>query len=462
MKKAVSFIIILLADIGSLVLAFYASYFIRIEILPLIVEVDPWFFPVEHFYKMYYLLFVFIFIFFYEKLYTRRFEFFEEFVYITRGLFISVVLIALFIYLSRTYETFSRAIPISMMFTGMLIVPLVRFIVKKLLILAGLYIKNAALVGNPEETKRVIPSFRKLESIGYRIVCVLEPEKLDSVERVVRIANHRKAEVETLIIVARGIEKTRLNRLINRCENHVKEIRIVSDSTYLKTIGVETEYVDELLVMRMANNLLSPVNRFFKRTFDLVVSVLGIVLMLPFFLLIALLIKLDSRGPVFFVQERFGKDGKRFNLLKFRTMYEDTEEKLKDFLNRNPEMQAEWDRYKKLKSFDPRVTRIGKFLRRFSLDESPQIFNVFIGDMSIVGPRPYLVRETEEIEKSAAIIFRVKSGLTGLWQIRGRSELCFETRLKLDEFYVRNWSLFLDIIIILKTFGVVIRGKGAY
>ena len=298
--------------------------------------------------------------------------------------------------------------------------------------------------------------------MGYRIVCVLNPEKLDSVERIAQIANYRKAEVETLIIVARGIEKTRLNRLINRCENHVKEIRIVSDSTYLKTIGVETEYIDELLVMRMANNLLSPANRFFKRMFDLLVSVVGIVLVMPFFLLIALLIKLDSRGTVLFVQERFGKEGKRFNLLKFRTMYEDTDEKLNEFLRRNPQLQAEWDRYKKLKSFDPRVTRIGKFLRRFSLDEAPQIFNVLKGDMSIVGPRPYLIREKEEIEKSAAIIFRVNSGLTGLWQIRGRSELSFETRLKLDEFYVRNWSLSLDIIIILKTFGVVIRGKGAY
>lgn len=463
MKKAVSFITILLADVGSLILAFYASYFIRIEIIPMIYEVEnPWFFPVEHFYKMYYLLFVFIFIFFYEKLYSRRFEFIEEFIYITRGLFISVVLIALFIYLSRTYETFSRAIPILMMFTGMIIVPLVRYTVKKLLIAAGLYIKNASLVGIPEETRRVIPSFKKLESVGYRITCILKPEQLESVEKIAHIASNHRGEVDTLIIVARGIEKDRLNGLINRCENHVKEIRIVSDSTYLKTMGVETEYIDELLVMRMANNLLSPVNRFFKRTFDLVVSVGGIVLMLPFFLLIAILIKMDSRGPVLFIQERFGKDGKRFNFLKFRTMYEETDEKLGEFLERNPRLQAEWDQYKKLKSFDPRVTGIGKFLRRFSLDESPQIFNVLKGDMSIVGPRPYLVREKEEIEESAAIIFRVKSGLTGLWQIRGRSELSFETRLKLDEFYVRNWSLFLDIVIILKTFGVVLRGKGAY
>lgn len=461
MKKTISFIAILLADIFSLILAFRLSYFIRVNIIPLIFTVEnPWFFPEEHFYKMYYLLFVFIFIFSYEKLYTRRFEFFEEFIYITRGLFISVILIAVIIYLSRTFEIFARTIPILMMLIGMIIVPLVRFTVKKILVSTGLYIKNAAVLGIAEETKRVVPTFKKLESIGYRIVDVLEPAAVEFNGKIETLALHDN--VETVIIIPKGIEKNRLNQLINRCENHVREIRIVSDSTYLKTIGVETEYIDELLVMRMANNLLSPVNRFFKRVFDLVVSLLGTILLMPLFILTAILIKIDSRGSILYIQERFGKDGKEFNLLKFRTMYVDADEKLKEYLRQNPQLQEEWDQYKKLKSLDPRVTRIGKFLRRFSLDEAPQIFNVLMGQMSIVGPRPYLIREKEEIEKSAAIIFRVKSGLTGLWQIRGRSELCFDTRLKLDEFYVRNWSLFLDIVIILKTFGVVLKGKGAY
>jgi len=461
MKKVVSFLTVLLADIFSLILAFYISYFLRVKIIPTIFNiVNPWFFPVEHFYKMYYLLFVFIFIFSYEKLYTRRFEFFEEFIYITRGLFMSVILIAVIIYLSRTEEIFARTILILIMLIGMIIVPLIRYIVKKLLIVSGIYIKNAAVVGIAGETDRLLPTFQKLESMGYKIVDVLEPEHVEFIEKIERLTLLDK--VESLIIIPKDIEKEKLNRLISRCENYVKEIRIVSDSTYLKTIGVEAEYIEELLVMRMANNLLSPVNRLLKRGFDLVVSVASIILMLPFFMVISLLIKIDSRGSILFIQERFGKEGKKFKFLKFRTMYEDADEKLKEYLRQNPQLQQEWDQYKKLKSYDPRVTRIGKFLRRFSLDESPQIFNVLIGDMSIVGPRPYLIREKEEIERSASIIFRVESGLTGLWQIKGRNELSFEARLKLDEFYVRNWSLFLDIVIILKTFGVVLKGKGAY
>ncbi|MCP4152093.1 MAG: exopolysaccharide biosynthesis polyprenyl glycosylphosphotransferase [bacterium] len=462
MKKIISFLAVLLADIFSLILAFYCAYFIRIDIIPYLFNIEnPWFFPIEHFYKMYYLLFFFILIFFYEKLYTRRYDFFEEFVYISRGLFISVIFIAVFIYLSRTFETFSRAIPILMMLTGMIIVPLLRFIVKKILIFSGFYIKYAVVVGKKEQTDLVLPTLKGLESTGYKIADVLEPEAVLAHKNDITTALNVDP-VRTLILVSEGLEKEQLNLLINSCENHVEEIKILSDSSYLKTIGVDTEYIEELLVMRMANNLLSPVNLFLKRVFDLVISLTSLILFLPVFLLIGLLVKIDSRGPVLFVQERFGKDGKKFKFLKFRSMFVDGDDKLKSFLKQNPDLQKEWEQFKKLKSRDPRVTRVGKFLRRFSLDESPQIYNVFKGDMSIVGPRPYLIREKEEIQQSAAIIFRVPSGLTGLWQIKGRSELSFDARLKLDEFYVRNWSFFLDIIIILKTFGAVLKGKGAY
>jgi undecaprenyl-phosphate galactose phosphotransferase len=462
MRKIISILALLTADIVSLVLAFHLAYIIRVEIIQELFNVsNPWFFPIEHFYRMYYLLLVFILIFSYEKLYSyhRRYSFSEEFVFIARGLFMSVVLIALLVYLSRTFETFTRTIPILMMFIAMITVPLLRLIVKKLLMSLGCYTKYASVIGKPGETAKVTPTLKKLETIGYKITNVIDVDSNPDRET---ITNEHLKRVDTVIIVSKGIEKEHLNRLINRWENHVKEIKIVSDSSYLKTIGVETEYVEELLVMRMANNLLSPFNRFLKRVFDLIVSLTATILLLPLFLVMAVIIKIDSRGPVLFIQERFKKEGKKFKLLKFRTMYVDADARLKEYLHQHPELQEEWDQFKKLKSFDPRVTHIGKFLRRFSLDEAPQILNVLKGHMSIVGPRPYLPREKQEIQQSAAIIFRVKSGLTGLWQIKGRNELNFETRLKLDEFYVRNWSFLLDITIILKTFGAVLKGKGAY
>ena len=464
MRKIISILVLVVVDIVSLVLAFHLAYIIRVDIIQELFNVsNPWFFPIEHFYRMYYLLLVFLLIFSYEKLYSyhRRYNFSEELVFIARGLFISVVVIALLVYLSRAYEFFTRTIPILMMFIAMVIVPLFRFIVKKLLMALGCYTKHASVIGKPGETTQVISTLKKLETIGYKITNVMDADTNPDRETITN-ESFKNKKVDTVIIVSRGIEKEQLNSLINRWENHVKEIKIVSDSSYLKTIGVETEYVEELLVVRMANNLLSPFNRFLKRVFDLAVSFTSIILLLPLFLVTAVIIKIDSRGPVLFIQDRFRKEGKKFKLLKFRTMYVDGDTRLKEYLHQHPELQEEWDQYKKLKSFDPRVTRIGKFLRRFSLDEAPQILNVLKGHMSIVGPRPYLPREKQEFQQSAAIIFRVKSGLTGLWQIKGRNELDFETRLKLDEFYVRNWSFLLDITIILKTFGVVLKGKGAY
>ncbi len=462
MKRGISLLALVLTDILALVLSFHLAYFLRVEILQDLFHIsNPWFFPLQHFYQMYYLLFVFILIFSYEKLYTynRRYDFFEEFVFITRGLFISVVLIAVVVYLSRTYERSSRSIPIIMMLFGMVIVPLARYGVKRLLIRLGFYCRYAAVLGLKEETAAVLPILRKLESSGWRFLHVLNID--DGTEQTIG-EETKTAAVETLIIVSGGIEPQRLNNLINAWENRVKEIKIVSDPGFLKTIGVETEYIEELLVIRMANNLLSPMNRLFKRLFDMVFSFLASLLMLPVFLIIAVVIKLDSRGPVLFTQERFGRAGKKFKVLKFRSMFLDGDDILEEYLEQHGEQQAEWERFKKLKSGDPRVTRVGKFLRRFSLDESPQIFNVLKGDMSLVGPRPYLPREKNEIEQHAAIIFRVKSGLTGLWQIKGRNDLSFQSRLRLDEFYVRNWSFLLDITIILKTFGTVLRGKGAY
>jgi undecaprenyl-phosphate galactose phosphotransferase len=387
---------ILLADLASLIIAFHLAYFIRVEIIQDLFNVaNPWFFPLEHFYKMYYLLLVFVLIFSYEKLYAyhRRYDFSREFVYIARGLFISVILIALLVYLSRTYETFTRTVPILMALTGMITVPLFRFLTKRVLMALGFYIKHAAVIGLNEETARVRPTLEKMKSMGYKIVQVLD---IDSNNNQPGLDNLPK-NVETLVIVSRGMDSERLNRFINRWENRFKEIKIVSDSSYLKTIGVETEYVEELLVMRMANKLLSPANRLFKRMFDLAVSLVGLIVLLPLFSLIALAIKTDSRGPVFFIQERFGKEGKKFKFFKFRTMYMDGDGKLHEYLSSRPELRQEWERYKKLKTFDPRVTGIGRFLRRFSLDEAPQLWNVLKGDMSIVGPRPYLVREKEEI-----------------------------------------------------------------
>lgn len=179
------------------------------------------------------------------------------------------------------------------------------------------------------------------------------------------------------------------------------------------------------------------------------------------FFVIAILIKFDSPGPVFFRQIRIGQYGRRFPVYKFRTMAQDAERVLQDYLKQFPELQAEWLADHKLKQ-DPRVTRLGAFLRKSSLDELPQLWNIFIGDMSLVGPRPIVDAEIEKYGKCFELYIQVRPGLTGLWQVSGRNNTTYERRVELDEYYVRNRSVKLYFEILLKTVVVVLNEDGAY
>ena len=205
---------------------------------------------------------------------------------------------------------------------------------------------------------------------------------------------------------------------------------------------------------------------FMKRFFDLFFSLLFVLFLSPIYLLIALLIKLDSKGPIFYVTKRLGRNKKYITVCKFRTMYTDAEKRLHELLKKNPEMNEEWEIYQKLKC-DPRCTPVGKFLRRTSLDEFPQFFNVLKGDLSVVGPRPHFIFELEEnanspLHKYADKILSVKPGITGLWQTSGRSHLSYDDRVELDCLYVDKQAFFFDLFLILKTIPSVLFSKGAF
>ena len=181
----------------------------------------------------------------------------------------------------------------------------------------------------------------------------------------------------------------------------------------------------------------------------------------PLFLIAGVLITAESQGGVFFLHERLAKGGGRFRCYKFRTMYTNSDSILEEFLKRNPEARREWDEYKKLRGYDPRVTKVGKWLRKWSLDELPQLINVVKGEMSLVGPRPYLPREWDAMEGYRETILSVLPGITGPWQVGGRNELSFKTRLEMDAEYVKTWSLKNDLLLLLKTPWVVISRRGA-
>jgi len=202
-----------------------------------------------------------------------------------------------------------------------------------------------------------------------------------------------------------------------------------------------------------------------KRPFDIIFASIILILTFPLLLIIGFLIKVTDKGPILFKQTRPGLNGKPFTIYKFRTMYLNNEKILHEYLNKNPKAKEEWEKYRKLKTYDPRVTPIGKFLRKFSLDELPQFFNVLKGDMSVVGPRPYIEKEFDEYKVPKELkekILSVKPGITGLWQVEKRNEATFEERIKLDLKYIENISFFQDMQIIIKTILVMLTRKGAY
>ena len=194
-----------------------------------------------------------------------------------------------------------------------------------------------------------------------------------------------------------------------------------------------------------------------KRVFDLVLSFMLIILLAPFIAVLAVLIKLDSPGPVFYQSRRYGRHGRKFNMFKFRSMVINAEDLLAQLKDKN-EVDGPIFKIKK----DPRTTRMGAFLRRYSLDELPQVMNVFKGDMSLVGPRPFPIDQLEKEDLRQLRRLGIRPGITGLWQIRGRSDVSFEKLLRWDIWYIKNWSFWLDLYILLQTFPVVLKGRGAY
>jgi undecaprenyl-phosphate galactose phosphotransferase len=221
-------------------------------------------------------------------------------------------------------------------------------------------------------------------------------------------------------------------------------------------------FVNQMFLIKVRNSLTEKSARFSKVLFDLVLVILSLPVTAPLLLVIGILVRATSPGPALFRQVRIGQNGKKIRIFKFRSMHHDAEAKLAELLAKDPAARAEWKKTHKLRH-DPRVTKLGAFLRRTSLDELPQLINVLIGDMSLVGPRPVTETELRQKYRDKADYYKlVRPGITGLWQISGRSDVSYEQRVNMDTWYVFNWSLHIDLVILYKTIGVVLRRRGAY
>jgi undecaprenyl-phosphate galactose phosphotransferase len=272
-----------------------------------------------------------------------------------------------------------------------------------------------------------------------------------------------RQKYDLVLIASKNFEPNKLQQMIKKYSKHTKDIYVVPYMHYLDFS--HTNVVDffniRLSAIHIENRLLNLNNILLKSFAEKVLVVIIFPFLLVLHLFLSLLIRVSSEGPIIFKQKRFGKDGRIFSCYKYRTMYQNGDALLKQYLSENPDEIEYYELYHKYKS-DPRVTPIGKFLRATSLDEFPQFYNILRGDMNLMGPRPYMLSEREKIGLSnEEIILKVKPGITGLWQVFGRNDLTFDERIELDKWYIQNWSLWMDFVIFMKTIKVVLSKVGA-
>jgi len=268
-------------------------------------------------------------------------------------------------------------------------------------------------------------------------------------------------KIKMAMVAMPDLDNKGLKHLMNTSVSAFRYSAYIPDFISATSIWTSVRDFGGALGLTTSNKLRMDWNLWIKRFMDIVIVIFGGILILPFLLIIALLIKISSPGPVLYGHERLGKDGKHFTAYKFRSMVTDSQERLKKLFESNPELKSEWERNHKLQN-DPRVTFIGRFLRRTSIDEFPQLLNILKGEMSLVGPRPIVDEEVSRYGEDFGWIFSVRPGMTGMWQVSGRSETDYAVRVLYDTYYLQSWSVWLDIWILFMTFGAVLRGKGAY
>lgn len=271
----------------------------------------------------------------------------------------------------------------------------------------------------------------------------------------------KTAGISHLVVANPVLSEDAILRLTSIDAISFKHLQFVPDLPALPLESVRTGRLGTSLTLEVHTNLRLPRKQVAKRAFDLVSVGVGGIVIAPLCLLIALLIWLESRGSVLYSQVRVGKDGSEFKIWKFRSMVHDADARLEAYLESHPEKRAEWEASFKL-SKDPRVTKIGRFLRKTSLDELPQLLNVLRGEMSLVGPRPIVAEEIPRYGKDIHLYYLVRPGMTGYWQVSGRSDTSYTNRVSMDAYYVRNWSVWLDMIILVSTIRVVLLREGAY
>ena len=390
----------------------------------------------------------------------------EEIQKIFYSLTLAYAVLAILIYFQQVGLELSRWTFLAGWGFGILFNMLFRFAARNRFSLFEWWGTPVLVVGPVAQTHDAIRKLLNSRRLGLRPVLVLDETCPSGVDQILRVqVVHSRDAVQTILEKVRipyavYVGKDFQDQILRWLGERFSSVLVVLETSPLGSLWVRTMDLEGRLTLKTQYHLLDRQAMVTKRIFDLLLGLVGGLILLPFLALIALLIALDTPGPVIFAQERLGKGGKLFKCYKFRTMQVGAEALLVELLTADSNANREYQMYHKLAN-DPRITRVGRLLRKFSLDELPQIWNVLRGELSLVGPRAYLPREIEDMGTYASLIQRISPGLTGWWQVMGRHGTTFEERLRLDEYYLSNWSLWLDVFVIIKTFWILANGRGA-
>jgi undecaprenyl-phosphate galactose phosphotransferase len=464
-------VLLITADILTIFSVLQGALYTRKNILPHF-GTFPEFPPID-FMFFWWIFPVWLFFLAYEGLYAKRFSFWDEVKMLWKVVLFSTLATFAILYLSKSGEQVSRTVLVLTGIIAVPVLPVIRTNAKKLLIYTGLLNSKVLVLGAGKTGELILNALRRDRNLGLNVVGFLDDDPVKIGERIGGIKIHAGVDkvqkyigrcgIESVVIAMPGYEKKKFVSLVNKLQHKARNIILIPDLFGITVLGTNLLHFfqDQAIGLEVKNNLARPLNILIKKLFDLISSCILLLLLAIPMIIIAAVIRATSAGPAIFSQIRIGRNDRPFKCYKFRTMYNDAEERLNALLENSSEARSEWDHRWKL-SNDPRITKIGRFLRETSLDELPQIFNVLKGDMSLVGPRPVTRQEIDEYYKDQAkLCFGVPPGVTGLWQVSGRSNTAYDYRVTLDSWYVRNWNLWLDIVILFKTVSVVIKKEGA-
>ncbi|MDR1149590.1 MAG: undecaprenyl-phosphate galactose phosphotransferase WbaP [Spirochaetaceae bacterium] len=328
----------------------------------------------------------------------------------------------------------------------------------------------AVIYGGGSTGRLIIDKLLNKRSLAYVPVLILDDDERTGVSyRGVPIIHDtslgpqivKRFRIKVAIVAMNNLKRKELVRLLNYSVSAFRYNVMIPDFFGMTSVWMSARDFDGILGLATIQRLKMRWNLAIKRGLDLIIVIFGGIVILPFMLLIALAICISSPGKAIYAQTRVGQNGRHFKTYKFRTMMKDADDRLKKLLESDEGARIEWEASRKLKN-DPRVTKLGAFLRKTSLDEFPQLINVLKGDMSLVGPRPIVDDEIKKYEDDFQRIFSVKPGITGLWQVSGRSDTNYKDRVSFDTYYLQNWSIWLDMWILYRTIWVVLGHKGAY